>query len=147
MNPSRLSLRDLKFLRLRIDIDFNVKTKAADFDFDGALLGWSISHGMRNDDDKAWWVAIGFSNDNETTENKCPYLLDVQAIGIIDISESVPTEKREVLVYENGAALVYGAIREMVLMVTGRCMPGSLMLPTTTFMGAFEERHKISDET
>lgn len=147
MKASILTLRELKFLRLRIDIDFDVETKASEFDFDGAQLGWDINHGRNNDTSNAWWVAIGFANSNEGAETKCPYLLDIQAIGYIEINESVPEEKRERIIYENGAALVYGAIREMTLTVTGRFLPGALMLPTPTFIDSFAERDKPQEET
>lgn len=139
MNPSPLTFKDLKFLRVRVDADLSVKNPSADFDFDGCLLGWSVNHG-RETQDNAWWVAVGFASSNKNAEKLCPYEIDVQAVGVFEVSSAIAEENREKLVYENGAALVYGAIRDMVSTISSRSLPGSLMLPTPTFMGAFEER-------
>lgn len=138
MNPSPLTFKDLKFLRVRVEADLGVKTPVANFDFDGCLLGWSINHGAEKPEN-VWWVAVGFASSNQDAEKACPYEIDVQAVGTFEVSTSVPVHKREKLVYENGAALVYGAIRDMVSNISSRSLPGSLMLPTPTFIGAFEE--------
>ena len=44
--------------------------------------------------------------------------------------------------YEYGAALVYGAIREMVTNITSRSLAAPLTLPTPSFVGALELRHQ-----
>ncbi|WP_167769427.1 hypothetical protein [Thioalkalivibrio halophilus] len=43
---------------------------------------------------------------------------------------------------EYGAALVYGAIREMVTNITSRSLAGPLTLPTPSFVGALELRNQ-----
>ena len=138
MKPSPLTFLELKFFRVKVETDFASKIKADDFDFYGATLGWNIKHGKEESDGK-WWVAVGFVVSNENAEVICPYTIDVQALGIFSVTDKWPTEKHERLIYENGAALVYGAIREMVATITSRSLPGSLMLPTPTFIGAYEE--------
>ncbi|MFS8083877.1 MAG: hypothetical protein ACMG51_10525 [Ginsengibacter sp.] len=138
MNPSPLTFLDLKFFRVKIETDFRSKIKAEDFDFFGATLGWSVKHG-REENDGSWWVAVGFVVSNENSEVICPYTIDVQALGSFSVSEKWAIEKHEQLVYENGAALVYGAIRDMVSTVTARSLPGGIMLPTPTFVGTYNE--------
>lgn len=138
MKPSSLTFLDLKFFRIKVETDFSAKTKADDFDFNGAMVGWNIRHGKEESDHK-WWVAVGFVVANENAEVICPYNIDVQALGIFTVSEKYPAENEERLVYENGAALVYGAIREMVSMITSRSLAGTLMLPTPTFVGTYSE--------
>lgn len=96
------------------------------------MVGWNIRHGKEESDGK-WWVALGFVVVNENAGVVCPYNIDVQALGIF------PAEREEHLVYENGVALVYGAIREMVSTITSRSLAGTLMLPTPTFMGTYSE--------
>lgn len=140
MKPSPLTFLDLKFFRIKVETDFSAKIKADDFDFNGAMVGWNIRHGKEESEgDGKWWVAVGFVVVNENAEVICPYNIDVQALGIFTVSEKCPPEREECLVYENGAALVYGAIREMVSMITSRSLAGTLMLPTPTFMGTYSE--------
>lgn len=138
MKPSPLTMRSLDFLRVHVEADHTAQQTAQAFDFDGALLAWSIKHGQ--DKEGTWWVAVGFATDTQAAaEQRCPYDLDMRAMGIFSIADSVAADRKEEIVYENGAALVYGAIREMVATVTSRSIAGKLMLPTPTFVGAFAE--------
>ncbi len=141
MKPSILTVLELDFIRIHVDIDFDVEGDADNFDFEGALIGWDIIHSPNNGDENTWRIVVSFANSNDNSETKCPYLLDIQAIGLIRINDTVP-ENKERIVYENGAAIVYGAIREMVQTLTARCIKGKLVLPTPTFIGAFEEFQK-----
>ncbi|NMG16650.1 hypothetical protein [Aromatoleum bremense] len=145
MKPSPITFVDLKFLRVHVEADFHGEAKPADaFDFDGALLAWSLNHGQR--EDGSWWIAVGFATNDGTDGPNCPYKIDMQAIGVFEVSESVDAGIREELVFENGAALVYGAIRDMVSTITARSISGPLMLPTPTFVGSFaEHRGKLAE--
>lgn len=135
MKPSPLTMLGLDFLRVHIEADHTAEQSAQAFDFDGAMLAWSIKHGQ--DKEGTWWVAVGFATDPQAAaKQRCPYDLDMRAMGIFSVADSYPAERREELVYENGAALVYGAIREMVATVTARSLAGKLMLPTPTFVGS-----------
>lgn len=139
MKPSPLTLLTLDFLRVHVQAIHEATQTAEEFDFDGAMLSWSIKHGQ--EDDGSWWLAVGFATDPQApADQRCPYDLDIRAMGFFNIAETLAPDRREEIVYENGAALVYGAIREMVANVTARCIGGKLMLPTPTFMGAFEAR-------
>ena len=139
MKPSPLTLLTLDFLRVHIHANHEAKQTVEEFDFEGATLSWSIKHGQH--DDGSWWVAVGFATDDEASAGqRCPYDLDMRALGSFNIAESVAADRREEIVYENGAALVYGAIREMTASVTARSIAGKLMLPTPTFVGAFHAR-------
>lgn len=141
MKASPLTARSLDFLRVHVQADYQAEQAPDQFDFDGALLSWSIKHGQS--DDGSWWVAVGFATDPEAQAGqRCPYDLDLRVMGVFTIAETVAPERREAIVYESGAALVYGAIREMVANITARCITGKLMLPTPTFMGAFEDRKR-----
>jgi len=136
MKPSPLTMHSLDFLRVHVQADHTATQTAQAFDFDGAMLAWSIKHGQ--DKDGTWWVAVGFATDPQAdAAQRCPYDLDMRAMGIFSIADTVPADRKEEIVYENGAALVYGAIREMVATVTSRSLAGKLMLPTPTFVGAF----------
>lgn len=140
MKASPLKFQDLKFLRVHVEADFSADTLEPNgFDFNGAMLSWSLDHGF-DKEAKRWWVAVGFATGEAEGKPKCPYAIDIQAVGFFGVSKAVPEEKVEALVFENGAALVYGAIRDLVSTITARGVLGPLMLPTPTFVGALGEQ-------
>lgn len=144
MNPSFLTLKDIKFSKIHIEADTKVKTRASDFDFKGSMIGCDIKHGPMKNDENSWWIFMGFANSNDGDDvNKCPYLFEFQALGIISIDEHFePTNLKEKLAFESGSALIYGAIREMAINLSSRSLPGPLMLPTPMFKDSFEEQIK-----
>jgi preprotein translocase subunit SecB len=62
-----------------------------------------------------------------------PYKGSADVIGFFEVAESWPEENRETLVTVNGASLLYGAIREMILTMSARCSHGEFLLPTLRF--------------
>lgn len=62
-----------------------------------------------------------------------PYKGSADVIGFFEVAESWPEENRETLVTVNGASLLYGAIREMILTLSSRCSHGEFLLPTLRF--------------
>lgn len=140
MKQSALTLVDLVFLGTRVEIDPEFKGSAEDFDFDGALIHWGLRHGPKGDDGTSWWVGLDFIIKSDK-EKPCPYNVEMKAVAMFTVDDSVPQDKRETMAFENGLALVYGAIREMVSNITSRSAFGKLMLPTASFFGTLEE-HK-----
>lgn len=141
MKPSPLTFQELKFLKVLVEIDREAKAKPDEYSFNGTNLGWTVKHG-RPKDEGPWWVLVGFStrpHDQDDLSKRCPYIIDVQAVGKVEVSAVVDEAQREKLVFEYGAALVYGAIREMVSSITARSVLGLLMLPTPKFIGAYED--------
>ena len=92
-------------------------------------------------------MVVGFGTQPKNGEPRCPYFLDVQAVGIVSVSAEYPAENHESLACEYGSALVYGAIREMVTNITSRSLAGPLTLPTPCFVGALELKHQAGSET
>lgn len=138
MKASPLTLKDIAFMRLSVEIDHNFKSRARSYDFADTEYRLSIRYGKAKDDDAAWWVGVEYGT--RSTENKtCPYDLDILAVGLFSVADEFPSDRAEKLVYENGAALVFSAIREMVSTVTGRFTYGPLILPTVSFMGEYEK--------
>ena len=56
--------------------------------------------------------------------------------GIFEIHPDFPEVRRQELIRVNGASLLYGAIREMILNITSRSLKGPLILPTVSFQHA-----------
>jgi preprotein translocase subunit SecB len=138
MNPSVLQLEDLLFVRTRIDIDPEFEGDAGDFSFEGSKYRWESRIGHRDHKPLEYWVGVEYSLHSDA-EKRCPYVIDMKAVGFLSVRESVSEDKRDALVYENGSALVFGAIREMIANITWRSLFGTLLLPTASFIGAHAE--------
>jgi len=138
MRASTISLLNLTFLEISAKTDVTYQGKAADYDFEGTFVRCIPKHAKQSDDGLQWWVALNFATKSEE-EKRCPYILDIKAVGSFKIDAEIPEDKREKIVFESGASLVYGAIREMVSTITARSAHGTLMLPTASFFGEFED--------
>ncbi len=146
MKASQLSLDDLTFLEVSVNVNQDYIGKINEFDFDGVMFNWGIRHGKRNDEGTEWWVGleVGMKSDED---KQCPYHLNVRAAAMFSLPDDYPQEKRECFIYESGASLIYGAIREMVMNISSRSAHGALMLPTASFFGSFADRQKETDAT
>lgn len=137
MRPSTLTLRDLTFLGVHIDVDMDFTGQALGFDFEGVKIQCGVRHGRQtSDDSRTWWVGVNFVSVSDE-EKRCPYAVEIKAAGLFTVDETIAEDKREAFVYESGAAMVYGAIREMVATITGRSVHGPFTLPTASFFGSF----------
>lgn len=138
MKPSPLTFLKIEFIQVNVSADYKAEVTGPEFDFEGALIALSIKHGQHKEDG-TWWVAVGFRTKNSSDAKAlCPYIIDVFAVGTFEVAEAFEEDRKERLVYESGAALVYGSIRDMVSTITARSSLGLLMLPTPTFMGEFD---------
>jgi preprotein translocase subunit SecB len=133
MKASPLSLRDVTFLNVHVQINADFTDDIDDFNFDGVNFTWGIRHGKQNDEGTDWWVGVEMAVDN-SAEKQCPYKIYIKAAGMFSIDEHYDPARRESFVYDSGASLIYGAIREMVMNITSRSARGSLMLPTASLL-------------
>jgi len=144
MKPSPLTLHSIQFLRVHVEpleTDEKPLLTAAEFDFAGTELHWVIQCGALPETNH-WWVALGFATNVAASESPCPYTIDMQAMGVVSVADSVADKQHESLAAEYGATLVFGAIREMVSTITARSVLGTLMLPTPSFKGIHDELTK-----
>lgn len=146
MKASTLSLHDLTFLNVHLDVDMAFEKPESRFDFTGAKFRCDVRHGRANNQElPLWWVGVDFSIASDE-EKRCPYSLDIKAAGLFTVDDTVPKDKEEAFVYESGAAMVYGAIREMVATITGRSVHGVFTLPTASFFGTFADLDRDRDQ-
>ena len=67
-------------------------------------------------------------------EGLFPYRFSIGAEGIVRYSGDKTLDDRKELVVVNGSAMLYGALREQLLSITGRFQHGPMMLPTVNFL-------------
>lgn len=142
IKASPIKLHQVEFLRTAVEVNDHAESQAADsFDFHGATIGWAFHQGLQ--EDGTTWIAVGFATEADPEEGpRCPYIIDVQAVGIVSLQESYDGDTPEKFLFECGAALVYGTIREMVANITARSAFGRLTLPTPSFQGLYEQERE-----
>jgi preprotein translocase subunit SecB len=113
----------------------NTSQRALGFDFEGvgirANIGTARRHGQ-DEDPRDFLVNLEIVVDNKEGKT-APYDIDVGVVGVFNVLPSLPKEKREDLVTVNGASILYGVIRELVLLLTSRFSAGALTLPGMNF--------------
>ncbi len=75
-------------------------------------------------------------------QEKTPYSLDIEIVGLFDVADHVPTEQHQDVVNISGTAMLYTAARDFILTITGRGLFAPLLLPTRSFVPAREETIK-----
>ncbi|NQX01089.1 protein-export chaperone SecB [bacterium] len=76
-----------------------------------------------------WHATLAVSFGAQDSDN-ANYQGMIEFEGIFDIHPEFPAEKTEEMVRMNGGAILYGAIREMVLNLSSRSKHGPFELPT-----------------
>jgi hypothetical protein len=130
--------------------DKNIPISSQNFDFQGVNFGCDIGHAdiipdeIEPGNDRIL-VAVTLSVSNETGK-AAPYKISVKATGIFKwIVPSTPDVERRDLTVVNGASILYGAIREMVLTITSRSVSGALILPSFNFIDNKPSEFKQAD--
>ncbi|WP_235566327.1 protein-export chaperone SecB [Methylibium sp. Root1272] len=103
-------------------------------DFEKADFSSSIEFGPVSvpDGEDHYSVTLTLNAGPEEGQTNFPYRLEIQLIGIFD-GKDLPVERRKPLVAVNGASMLYGIAREMLLGLTFRSVGGPVMLPTVEF--------------
>ena len=131
MIPSPLQLKDYFFSRVHVDA---CQSGCED------AVAWEAQTEVRQnkDESRSWLVRLILKQ--EATEEHCPlYTFELDVIGIFEVVERYPAEKRESLVRANGPAVLFGAAREMLAFLTNRGPHPGVVLPTVTFVDELAE--------
>jgi preprotein translocase subunit SecB len=76
-----------------------------------------------------WHATLAVSFGAQDSDN-ANYRGQIEFEGIFDVHPEFPAEKVEEMVRMNGGAILYGAVREMVLSLSSRSKHGPFELPT-----------------
>jgi len=143
MELSPLQLKQLIFTRLHVEtaagLDQVEALWAPTFDFTGVTLKVDVSlstpEAASPDEPALFMLTVHLSIPNEPGIGTiAPYAIDMAAQAWFELDPDFASEKREELVYINGASLVLGAMREMVQQMTARSAFGPMLLPTLRFL-------------
>src|SRR5687767_4402692 len=135
MRPSPIQLLHVVYRRVAV-YEYKGKQQptsstAIGFDFQGVNIRAKVACGTKKgqaDNPRDFLVDLEILIDNQ--EGKpTPYNIDVGILGVFKVLPSLPADRREDLVTVNGASILYGTIREIVLGLTSRFSPGAMTLP------------------
>lgn len=113
--------------------DLDPQLKAPGFDWSGVKVAVETGMGVQESDDPTEFMAsLRLTVSNEEGK-KCPYEVDVQLVALLELSKKLASERREELATVNGLAIVYSAMRELVVNLTSRMEYGALVLPGVNF--------------
>ena len=96
-------------------------------------MQFSVNLAVHKDIERQFQMTIGVRFTEETKE-KVPfgYQVEVSVIGVIKVSDEVPTEKIVHIAQLNGVNLLYGTIRGVVFSATGAFIVGPMMIKSLT---------------
>jgi preprotein translocase subunit SecB len=137
MEPSRLKLLayHLKSLQILPYEDAEAVPLGQYADFHQVEFSSEVQHLEMKDEgseELKHGLALKLSVDRGDNKN-FPYAINLEAVGVFDAS-ALPAERQVPLVLVNGASMLYSALREVLLMLTQRCMHGPVMLPSVHFV-------------
>jgi preprotein translocase subunit SecB len=106
------------------------------FDFIGVTIGTDLEVGevpAQGEDPRDFMIKLGIVLENKKGKI-APYDISVEVLGSFIVSPDIQVDKRRDFVVINGCAILYGALREIVLTMTSRFEAGGIVLPTINFV-------------
>ena len=130
---SALQPEQISFVNVSIKCNYDQDVSS------GTLMTNVEFRGSAHQQDKRNWMLTVRVNIKRANEKPIPYEGVIECIGIFKVSPQCPEDQIEKLVMVNGTSLVYGSIREMICNITARSTFDMLMLPSQSFLEAFEK--------
>jgi len=127
MNHSPLQLNRHFFTKVQVEANPNGKAEISN------QLNCQLEVGQSADDAKEWQVIVRLKFESPSEGEAC-YTGEIHAVGLFRVVDNWPAENAPALVEANGAALLYGAIREMLLNLTTRGPWPPVQLNSMTFI-------------
>lgn len=112
----------------------------------GTGFGAEVQCARHEDDPHRWMITLTVSLKGEDDEAPPPYTGEFEIVGMFRVADDYPEDKVAKLAHINGAAILYGTIREMVVNLTTRGPFPPVMLPTTTFIDECSGEAKKADD-
>lgn len=139
MRPSPLQLRHVLYTKVSVlgnpSVDKERPMRAAGFDFNGVNIKAKVGVGQKegqDEDPRDFVVNLEITIDGKEG-NPAPYLVDIAVVGVFNVLSTLARERRRDLVTVNGASILYGVVREVVLSLTSRFSTGPMTLPGMNF--------------
>ena len=104
-------------------------------------------HAVRQDkeDPTHWQAKFGVRIANPEN-SRAHYVGEIVVVGTFTLAESFPQDKAEQMVYLNSGAILYGAIRELVISLTTQSIHGELVIPSIDARTFLPSKEDSSDD-
>ncbi|MDH5572756.1 MAG: hypothetical protein OEY89_13400 [Gammaproteobacteria bacterium] len=139
MNQSPISLNDYHLLDISIKHEEGYVSVGSDTypDITDTVFTSTTSIGIPDGEDDPKDFLLGLNLKIEPKKaDAYPYSVDISVQGYVTVLSDLPGENfdRQEFALINGSSLLYGALRDTLLMLTSRCVHGAIMLPTVNFL-------------
>lgn len=135
MQQSTLQLETSTFTKIRVEANKNFpkeKITPRFDDYSEITFQSTVEFGPSETDKFKYFVKLGLTVD-ENNGTQPPYIINIEIIGIFEIiDKNNPVDER--IIEFNAPAVLYGSVREMVMMLTSRGPFPKLVLPTVNFI-------------
>lgn len=145
MQLSPLQLKHYHFTELKVEVVEGVSPEEVDTGntpyplFDGVEWDSEVFLGIPDMRDDHLFAVRVHVYGKPLPEAKFPYCFSVRAEGVFEIDHDGDLAERKRLVVVNGAGVLYGAVREQLLLTTSRFSHGAMLLPTVDFRALSQE--------
>ena len=147
MKQSHLSLEHYHLTHLEIEPEVAYSSEEGFYpDFVNASLSSKVGIGAPKDNDESKYALKLVIEIEPKSEGSFPYSIGIGMEGFFTIIDEKAVKNKRNLVLVNGSAMLYGAIRENLLMIMSRFEYGNLMMPTVNFVDLAEMMEKDGSE-
>lgn len=98
-----------------------------------------VSEITHRPEDDLWHISLDVQFGPGETQTPVRYRGHLTVHGSFKIHPEFPEDKREAFIRMNGASLLLGSVREMVMLITSRSIAGELVLATFDARSFLEE--------
>ncbi len=139
MIPSPLQLEHYFFTQMHLDANPGADPDA-DLNYDA-----SVQCAQHEDDPRRWMITLTVDIGGTEEDTDPVYNGKFEIVGMFRVDGEFPEDRVANLAHINGAAILYGSVRELVANLTARGPFPQILLPTTTFIDECE--HGTGEET
>lgn len=152
MKPSPLTLHHYQLLEISIKPEEGYSQNEEDIypDIAGADLTSDVGLGTPEGEDDPCDFSLRLNISlSPKEEGTFPYHVQISIEGFVSVVRELYSDEldRKKFVVANGTSILYGVIRETLLMMTPRFKGGAIMLPTVNFLDIVEQMEAEREET
>lgn len=137
MIMSPLSLKTHFFTRIEVEAQACPEGEPGE-----GVVSSKLECARHEDEDRCWMVQLGLKLEKEEEYPAPQYTYQIEIFGVFTLAEEFEPEDSDTFVKVNGAAVLYGAARELIASLTARGPFDAVELPTVTFVDEVDAKDR-----